>query len=222
MVLLTMLYNSFINYLIFNLTFYISNGLLFIIDYFKLLTKFKIQDTIITTTNVIFDTYKKTINVVLKNSLINIIPACVLLGLYETNYMYPFALNKFVFDIIIARILVDVFFYVIHRILHLNFFYHALHKKHHEITTPIGVASIYMTITDLYIGNILPIYLPLFILYSHPITIKFWMIVTTLNTVVFAHSGFQQLANNHDYHHSHFTKNFGTDLFMDRVFGTHN
>jgi sterol desaturase/sphingolipid hydroxylase (fatty acid hydroxylase superfamily) len=196
--------------------------MLYIIDYFKLLLQYKVQENIIANTNVLNDTYRKAINVVLKNSLIHIIPACLFLGVYEYGYSGDFSFLKFCFDVLVSRILVDIFFYSIHRLLHKNFFYHALHKKHHEITTPVGITSIYMTITDLYIGNILPIYLPLLILNSHPLTVKFWMIATTLNTVVFAHSGFKKIAEAHDYHHSHFSKNFGTDLFMDRLFGTYH
>lgn len=222
MFLLDVLYYGFINYLIFNLTFYISNALLFIIDHFMLLTKYKIQENKILNSDVIENTYKKSIYIVLQNSLFYMIPVFLISGAYEVGYRDSFSIIKFFFDIFFARILLEIFFYSIHRMFHLGIFYQKFHKKHHEITTPIGITSIYMTLTDLYIGNILPVFLPLFILNSHPITLKFWIIATTLNTVLFAHSGFKQIANSHDYHHSHFDKNFGTDLFMDKLFGTHH
>lgn len=220
MFLLDILYNGFINYLIFNLTFYLSNTLLFIIDYFQLFTKSKIQKYKIMSTNVVMDTYKKAIYTVLQNSLLYTIPVFVFLGAYDTIYKNDFSIIKFCYDIFIARILIEILFYLIHRIFHSSFFYQRVHKKHHEITTPVGITSIYMTLPDLYIGNILPVYLPLFILYSHPLTIKFWIIATTINTVIFAHSGFEDISHSHDYHHSRFDKNYGTDLFMDKLFGT--
>lgn len=220
MSLFNILYYSFMNYLIFNFTFYISNIILFIIDHFKILDKFKIQQNKIQTTSVIDDTYKNSLYVVLWNSLICIIPGLLFVGAYENAYEGDFTIIKFGFDIMFARILTEILFYTIHRICHLSPFYKYIHKKHHEIITPVGITTLYMTPIDLYIGNILPTYLPLYILHSHPITIKFWIIATTINAVVFAHSGFKKIANSHDYHHSHFNKNFGTDLFMDRLFDT--
>ena len=222
MFLLDILYNSFTNYLIFNLTFYISNALLFIIDHFMLMTKYKIQENRMQTNEMLKYTYKKTIPTVLQNSLINIIPIFLVAGTYETNYKESFSVFKFGYDVLIARILAEIFFYTAHRMFHLNTLYQKYHKKHHEITSPVGITSIYMTVPDLYFGNILPVYLPLLILNAHPITIKFWIVATTLNTIFFAHSGFDKIANSHDYHHSHFNKNFGTDLFMDKLFGTHH
>ena len=244
MFLLDILYISFVNYLIFNMTFYISNFLLFLIDYFKLFVELKIQKNKLININ-IDSIYKKIFPLVLQNSLLSIIPAILVMGMYELTYFENinnpnnpnnynnynntncsessnnFHVSKFVYDIIIARLLSEIFFYCTHRLCHINYLYQSIHKLHHEITIPIGLSALYMTIADLYIGNIIPTYLPMLILQCHPVTIKFWMITTTLNAVIFAHSGFQGLANSHDYHHSHFNKNYGTDLFMDKIFGTY-
>lgn len=220
MFLLEVLHNSIINYLIFNLTFYLANGVLFLIDYFKLFARLKIQTEKTMSTSVLMDTYKKSINVVLWNTLVCIIPIICVFGLYEASYVNEFTILKFITDIAICRILTEILFYVAHRIFHLNMFYQYVHKKHHEITTPVGITSVYMTFTDLYIGNIMPVYLPMILLGAHPITIKIWIFITTMNTIIFAHSGFKVIAEAHDYHHSNFNRNFGTDLFMDRLFGT--
>ena len=94
------------------------------------------------------------------------------------------------------------------------------HKKHHEIIAPIGASAIYMTLVDLYIGNILPVYIPMFILSAHHNTILLWIVMTTINTVTKAHSGFEGLSNFHDKHHSSPMHNFGLGIFMDKLFGT--
>ena len=77
-----------------------------------------------------------------------------------------------------------------------------------------------MTFIDFYIGNILPVYLTLYIVGAHPFTIKLWLVFTTANTVIFSHGGFD-LVDFHDKHHMMFNKNYGIDIFMDKLFGTH-
>lgn len=208
------LYNSLVGYLVINAAFYISGAILFLIDYYKIFINYKLQsiDTI--------PTYKKCIGTVLRNTLIFGIPLALLFGVYECNYVIDFTIRKFVTDTVLCRIFTEILFYIIHRTFHLNIFYKHIHKKHHEIIAPIGISAVYMTVIDFYIANILPIYLPMIILGAHPITIKVWGIITTLSAVVAGHSGFKYISNTHDYHHSLFTKNFGTDLFMDKLFGT--
>jgi sterol desaturase/sphingolipid hydroxylase (fatty acid hydroxylase superfamily) len=58
------------------------------------------------------------------------------------------------------------------------------------------------------------------LLSAHPYTIKIWIILTTANSVIMAHSGFKIMADFHDYHHEKFTKNYGMNLFMDYLMGT--
>jgi len=212
--ILNILYNSLIGYLLFNAVFYITNGILFLIDYYRVLINYKIQSTdpIIT--------YKKCIPTVLCNTLLCTIPLSLIFGFYETAYTLDFVFRNLVMEIVISRIFTEILFYGIHRIFHLKGLYQLIHKKHHEIIAPVGISAVYMTPIDFYIGNVLPIYLPMFILQAHPFTIKIWSIITIVNAVVSGHSGFKYISEGHDYHHSLFNKNFGTDLFMDRLFGT--
>jgi methylsterol monooxygenase len=120
----------------------------------------------------------------------------------------------------LSLLMSDFFFYIGHWILHLPAFYKKYHKKHHEITSPVGFSALYATTLDLYLANIIPVYLPMLILSSHPYTIILWMILTTGNAVFISHSGFEYFSNFHDYHHEKFTKNYGTNIFMDYVCGT--
>jgi sterol desaturase/sphingolipid hydroxylase (fatty acid hydroxylase superfamily) len=214
---MALIINTLINYFCFNLTFYLSNLLLFIIDFYQLFTKYKIQQI---EYSKIMNTYKKVLPTVLKNTLIYTLPIIGLFTYYESNYIGEFDIYKSGVHILVCRVLSEILFYVFHRVLHLDIFYRRYHKKHHEITAPVGLSAVYMTVVDFYFGNIVPLYLPLIMVGVNPWVIKVWIVLITLNTVIFAHSGFKFFADNHDYHHKNFNKNFGTDLFMDRLFGT--
>lgn len=210
------LYNALINYSIFNITFYTINLGLFIIDYNKYFDNNKIQKK-----NNIMTVYKNIIKTVTYNSFIAVIPLMLLSGYYESVFLTEFSFNTAIMHMIISRISMEVLFYAIHRLFHLPLFYKLVHKKHHEVKNPIGIATLYMSLPDLYIGNALPLYLPLVILSAHPITIKLWIVITTFIAVIFSHSGFSDISDEHDYHHSNSNKNFGTNLFMDKLCGTY-
>lgn len=208
------IYNAFSNYILFNATFYLTNSVLFVIDYYNLLDNYKIQhqDTL--------PIYKKCINNVMQNTFFATIPLVLFFGHYEANYSNPFSFYICIKDIFISRFVTEVLFYSIHRLAHIPSIYQTVHKKHHEIITPIGISTVYMTVLDFYFANVLPIYFPVIMLNSHPFTIKLWSIGTTLAAIIGGHSGLKYIAESHDYHHTLFTKNFGTDLFMDSLFGT--
>jgi sterol desaturase/sphingolipid hydroxylase (fatty acid hydroxylase superfamily) len=54
----------------------------------------------------------------------------------------------------------------------------------------------------------------------HPITGAFWM-TFSLAATCGSHSGYFVFgARNHDAHHEFLTCNYGTDVFMDKLFGT--
>ena len=67
-------------------------------------------------------------------------------------------------------------------------------------------------------GNILPLYLPIFIFKSHLYTIILWNIFIISSTVLNAHSSYKD--NNHVNHHINFNVNYGTGLYMDTLLNT--
>ena len=208
-------YNALTNYLLFNFFYYITSAILFVIDYFGLFQANKIQKSDY------LEYYKKCLPCVMINTLFYVILPSFLLGIYEFYYTIPFSILACIFDIVAATILTEIFFYTIHRMLHIPYFYKRYHKQHHQIIAPIGLSAAYMSLVDFYVGNILPIFLPLIILNAHIITIRIWITMITINTVVFAHSGFG-IADFHDKHHSSFNKNYGTSFFMDKIFRTNH
>jgi len=188
------------------------------IDYYNYFVSEKIQTNKI---NDIMLTYNKIFYQVTVNTFIYIIPFCVIGGIYDMNYDMYFSIKKCIFDIILGIPLIDIFFYLLHKLFHTKYLY-PYHKKHHEIIAPIGMSALYMSVTDMYFGNILPVILPALILSYHPITIKVWIAMAIINTITLAHSGFKRISDFHDYHHETFNKNFGTNIFMDKLFGTFN
>ena len=211
-------------YLLFNITFYLSNAILFVLDYYQIIPdeKINIQDN-----QSILSIYKKCLPCVLFNTLIASWLPCLIMAWYKSDTnttntaISEFSLVKCVFDILISMPIADVFLYTSHRLFHIPFLYKKFHKQHHEILTPIGLSAVYMTTTDFYFGNILPIFLPMYIMNAHTITIKIWLVMIILNTTFLAHSGYR-VANYHNKHHSLFNKNYGAHVFMDRLFGTYS
>jgi sterol desaturase/sphingolipid hydroxylase (fatty acid hydroxylase superfamily) len=166
-------------------------------------------------------TYNKVINTVMINTFVYSLPIIFYAGYYDTLFINDFSLLKCLFDLGFALLCIDPFFYFSHRLLHVNPLYILFHKKHHEITKPVGMSALYTSCVEFYVGNILPIFLPLYIVGSHPITIKLWLMIIVINTIIFAHSGYKKLADFHDKHHQHFVKNYGTDMFVDKLMGTY-
>jgi len=213
-----MLINKIIFYYLYtNIIYYFCSLFVFILDCVDKLINYKIQktnyDTLVTT-------YNKSIPIVMLNTFIFLVPVYVIGALYECNYEGDYVMKKSFTDLLLGFLLTDIFFYLLHRMFHLDIFYR-YHKKHHEIIAPIGVSALYMSPIDLYFGNILPVMLPIFILGFHPYTIYMWICVVIVNTICTAHSGFRWISDFHDYHHSMFTKNYGANVFMDRLFGTY-
>lgn len=209
------LIKSLFYYVLFNSLYYLASGILFFCDYIKYLWSYKIQPNNL---NIIIQ-YKKCLSCVLKNTFLNTIIPMIILGWYDVMYDNKFVFIKCVYDIILMIILTEFFFYLVHRMFHMPWLYMHFHKKHHQFTAPIGLSAVYTTTTDFVFGNIFPVYLPIWICFPHPITLKLWMIIITIDTVFFAHSGFK-MADFHDKHHYSFNKNFGTGFYMDKLFGT--
>lgn len=217
------LYNSMIYYLIFNFFYYISSAICFLFDYGNILFNLNIKKINTKRTNEdIINEYVKIYKRVLFNSFIGIIPFTVVQGFYD-DFMKTNdgTVINILTELSVVYIFTDILFYFFHRILHIPKLYMLFHKKHHEIISPVGMSAIYMTIVDLYVGNIIPVYLPLYFVRASTLTTKIWLILTTVNTVFLAHSGFENLSDFHDKHHSLFNYNFGTNFFMDRLCGTY-
>lgn len=204
-----------ISYMLFLSSYYIPSSILYYFDKSNLYPDNKLQSN-----DNLMDNYRKSYNIVLFNTVVAIIPGIIGMTLLTNLRNIDFTFNKMVIDILLSTLLVDILFYVCHRILHTKPMYKRFHKLHHDIKNPVGFSSLYTSITELYFGNILPVYLPLILLSSHSITVNVWIVVTTLNTIILSHSGYKCLAGFHDLHHEKFNVNYGVLFLMDKIFGT--
>jgi len=140
----------------------------------------------------------------------NIISNCK----FDKNFKYYELLY-----ILLAGWLIDIFFYTSHRILHNPVLYKWSHKIHHRFKNPVGMEAVYHHWFDLCFGNILPIFLSLWILPSKNIFIwHIWISLSTCFTILKAHSGW--LDDDHSKHHKLYNICYGTSLFMDKFFDT--
>jgi len=202
------------NYGLFNVVFWGSSLVSFLMDYFDV---FRIRKEPRSKKLV---KYGKYLGVVIFNSSLAIIPPLALLSAYEIANQGELEYSGLLRDILAGRVMTDITFYMMHRLLHFHPLYNLFHKLHHYVIEPVGITAIYMTVTDLYFGNIFPLFAPLILLKAHPFTMKVWMGLTTATAVMVGHGGMSGLSQSHDDHHANFNVNFGTDLFMDKLMGT--
>ena len=133
-----------------------------------------------------------------------------------THYFDLYDIIKFGLNFV----LIDIFFYLGHRIFHIGFLYRRYHKIHHEFKKPIAIAALYTHPVDCILANILPVLLPIIILNEGIIISNLWIITSTVNTIYISHTGEKNRSEFHDLHHEKFNYNYGTEIFMDRLFGT--
>ena len=164
----------------------------------------------------------KTAKLVLCNQLI--VTPMVSYFLYDIiNYNNYISLYTILRDIVISTLMVEIFFYYSHRILHLPIFYRTIHSIHHEYTAPVAISALYSHPIEYIFSNIIPVFIGPYLCGSHIYTILLWETIAILNTTI-VHSGYNFLflidSNKHDIHHSSYKYNFGVLNILDKIHGT--
>eukprot|EP00026_Physarum_polycephalum_P010636 Phypoly_transcript_10805.p1 GENE.Phypoly_transcript_10805~~Phypoly_transcript_10805.p1 ORF type:complete len:262 (+),score=12.91 Phypoly_transcript_10805:437-1222(+) len=217
-----------------DLSWYIFNGMLYLIYHFELFPQYKIQPA---------DKWpdKKLIIKCLWSSMKNnfIITPVVAYYLYplvqyfggEIHAPVP-SLFTFAWQIALCFVVNDFLFYWAHRLLHYPPLYKKVHKQHHMFTQTIGIAAEYSHPFEGLIAAAIPTLLPFVLLGCHMTVVWTYIFLRNWETID-AHSGycfpwsvwtlFPWLNGGpkfHDFHHSANIGNFGMLRFWDWAMGT--
>jgi len=140
--------------------------------------------------------------------------------------------TTYIWQPLVWFIINDALFYWAHRLLHYKPLYGAIHKKHHQFKTPIGLAAQYAHPVEKLIANDVPTMVGALLMKTH-VTVLWWFLFLRLWETVEVHSGFHfpwspwtylnLLAggpDRHDFHHSHNIGNYGMLRFWDWIMST--
>jgi len=223
----------FASWLVPTLTFWMVNGLLYIIYHFQLFEEHKIQKAKWPD--------RALVKACLRDLVVNhfIIRPFASYYLYYVNKYFGMQVNgpipswqTICVQIFASIMIMDFLFYWSHRFLHHRLIYKYIHKQHHEFKTTIGIASEYAHPIEGVISNIIPTIIGPILQGAHLYVFLLWLFIRELETLD-AHSGFkfpfspfnfipfQGGADRHDFHHSHNVGNFGAFfIFWDWLCGT--
>lgn len=123
-----------------------------------------------------------------------------------------------IFSLCMEAVFAEVWFYSLHRLCHHRLFYW-LHRVHHELRKPLGIHALYASPFDAVVVNLGSAGVSHVLCGGHS-HFHAWLVGTyaIVNTILQAHS--YNVASAHQWHHLTLTKNYGLDMFMDRLFGT--
>ena len=205
--------------------FWTLNSVLIWVDYNnpERWIKYKIQDG--TNIPLNMNDFWKVIRIVLLNQfyalLFNFIAYSFSSYFIHTGKLPSF--NHLIYELFFFMVIEEIFFYYGHRLLHSKLFYGAIHKIHHEWTSPIGVVAIYCHPIEHIMTNIFPVLLGPLIMKSHIAVIWLWSSIAIFNAIL-THSGYHLpwmlSPEAHDYHHKIFTEIYGIFGILDYLHGT--
>lgn len=173
---------------------------------------------------------KRCIYQVLFNQIAVVLPALVVMDYVCTKGWIPGcsgitmtrelpSLKEMGIHAAISLVLVEVFFYSSHRILHIPVLYKAVHKQHHEYKAPIAIAALYAHPFEALVGNTFAVMSPAFLVSFNAYTWYIGIILGWFSTLT-GHSGYRIENRFHDMHHEYTNYNYGSFGVLDALFGT--
>jgi sterol desaturase/sphingolipid hydroxylase (fatty acid hydroxylase superfamily) len=116
----------------------------------------------------------------------------------------------------------NIFFYILHYLLHFKFLYNLIHYKHHEFIETIAVAAVYAHPIEYLFANVLAFVVP-FIMIGTNFPTAFCLISIGTFVTLMAHCNYNLfgIKNAHLIHHKLFLCNYGFGEYLDKMFGTY-
>ncbi len=141
---------------------------------------------------------------------------------YRQDSVWDVPIYQIVISFVLCLLFEEIFFYYLHRLFHTRDFW-KYHQLHHELTTPVAIATLYASPLENLLVNVIPVVLsPL--LSRVPVGLLWiWTLAATLSRTL-SHSGFKSLewvAKFHAIHHTHKTGNFSVFGLMDWLHGSY-
>jgi len=125
---------------------------------------------------------------------------------------------------ILSYFLTDLYFYHVHIMLHHPQLYSKIHKMHHTFqNNSYALIALYCTPYEAVVLNVFSVALGPVIFQIPAPYIYLWFSLVAFNTI-FTHSGLTipyLIENFHDLHHKLFTYNYGTNIYLDWIYGTY-
>lgn len=125
--------------------------------------------------------------------------------------------------VLINYIITDILFYHIHLLMHQPQIYPYVHKMHHSFSKDVyALTALYCTGYEMIFLNVLSTSLGCVLMQMPPLYIYIWFFLVSLNAVS-THSGFTLsflIDGNHIIHHELFNYNYGTSVYLDKLYGT--
>ena len=132
----------------------------------------------------------------------------------------PWDFQTEAFKFVLSGVIIELWFFTTHRLLHHPMFYAPIHKLHHRFKAPIAFASTYAHPFEFIVGNLMGVILGPILTNCHPITSYVW-ITNALISTGGSHSGYSFMgAAFHDAHHQYFDYNYGVGGTLDYILGT--
>lgn len=120
-----------------------------------------------------------------------------------------------IYKIGISLLIIELWFYHAHVLLHQPQFYMKFHKQHHEFKKPYPLSGLYCSTYEMIICNLLSTTLGPILTNLHGMWLYFWFTLVSIN-VLLAHSPL----SNHDLHHRLLSYNYGVLNIFDSLYGT--
>ena len=106
-----------------------------------------------------------------------------------TTFTEPLDPLRCILNMIAHSVIIDIWFYTTHRILHWGIFYKHIHKMHHLFKAPTAVACMFAHPIEFCLGNVCGVILGPALTNAHPYECAFWMAFSLASTSG-AHSGY--------------------------------